>query len=105
MQSHVLCLPIQAFTNIIGMRGTDAYTLRQVPLLKLIIVAGYGAQMAEKALTDENLEEEDVCCAAKLLEIILQNCRGRVDECVPGYLALALRRLNTARKKLFQVRP
>lgn len=59
--------------------------------------------MAEKALTDDNLEEEDVCCAAKLLEIILQNCRGRIDACVPGYLALVLRRLPTARKKLFQV--
>ena len=63
-----------------------------------------GVQMAEKALTDENLEEEDACCAAKLLEIVLQNCRGRVDGCLAGYLALVLRRLPTARKKLFQAR-
>ena len=37
-------------------------------------------QMAEKALTDDNLEDSDVVCAAKLLEIVLQNCRGRVDQ-------------------------
>ena len=29
---------------------------------------------------DDNLEDSDVVCAAKLLEIVLQNCRGRVDQ-------------------------
>jgi hypothetical protein len=38
--------------------------------------------------------ENDVTCAAKLMEVILQNCRGRVDACVPAYLALVLHRLN-----------
>jgi len=85
-----------ALDNYIS-RGTDHFlTCKQPDYLAL------ANQMAEKALTDDNLEEEDVCCAAKLLEIILQNCRGRIDACVPGYLALVLRRLPTARKKLFQ---
>lgn len=49
--------------------------------------------MAEKALTDSDASEGDVICAPKLLEIILQNCRGRVDACVPHFINLALSRL------------
>ena len=48
--------------------------------------------MAEKALTDEEASEGDVVSAPKLLEIILQNCRGRVDHCVGPFITLALAR-------------
>ena len=48
--------------------------------------------MAEKALTDSEASEGDVICAPRLLEVILQNCRGRVDQCVPHFISLALAR-------------
>lgn len=48
--------------------------------------------MSQKALTDADTSEGDVICAPKLLEVILQNCRGRVDECVPHFISLALGR-------------
>ena len=52
--------------------------------------------MAEKALTDSEASEGDVICAPRLLEVILQNCRGRVDQCVPHFISLALARLAPA---------
>lgn len=48
--------------------------------------------MAEKALTDKEASEGDVICAPKLLGIILQNCRGRVDHCVAHFVTLVLNR-------------
>lgn len=48
--------------------------------------------MSQKALTDTDASEGDVICAPKLLEVILQNCKGRVDECVPHFISLALGR-------------
>ena len=44
------------------------------------------SEMASKALQSEELGEEEMQPAPKLLEVILQNCRGRVDECLPLYL-------------------
>lgn len=48
--------------------------------------------LVEKALTNEDLNETDIGSAPRLLEIILQNCRGRVDHCLGHYIALALNR-------------
>ena len=42
--------------------------------------------MANKALQSEELGEDEMQPAPKLLEVILQNCRGRVDEWLPLYL-------------------
>lgn len=36
------------------------------------------------------------------MQVVLQNCRGRVDPVVAPYLQLALQRYGTARKKLLQ---
>ncbi|KAL3141839.1 hypothetical protein ABBQ32_004507 [Trebouxia sp. C0010 RCD-2024] len=44
------------------------------------------SEMACKTLEDEKLGEEEVQPAPKLLEVILQNCRGRVDNYLPHYL-------------------
>lgn len=38
------------------------------------------------------------------MQVVLQNCRGRVDSVVAPYIQLALRRYGTARKKLMQAR-
>ena len=37
---------------------------------------------------------ESVLCAAQLISVILQNCMGRVDHCVPPYLSLIMERLH-----------
>lgn len=47
-------------------------------------------QIAETALTNADLSEGDIGSAPRLLEIIMQNCRGRVDHCIGSYIALAL---------------
>jgi hypothetical protein len=48
--------------------------------------------MAEAALRNDDLAEAEVECAPKVLELVLQACRGRVDACVGHYIALALDR-------------
>lgn len=48
--------------------------------------------MAEAALRNGDLAEAEVECAPKVLELVLQACRGRVDQCVGHYIALALDR-------------
>ena len=48
--------------------------------------------MAEVALRNGDLAEAEVECAPKVLELVLQACRGRVDHCVGHYIALALDR-------------
>ena len=46
----------------------------------------------ETALTNADLNENDIGSAPRLMEIIIQNCRGRVDHCIAQYIALALNR-------------
>ena len=48
--------------------------------------------MAEAALRNGDLAEAEVECGPKVLELVLQACRGRVDHCVGHYIALALDR-------------
>ena len=43
-------------------------------------------EMARRVLADAETSEGDLAPAPKLLEIILQNCRARVDHCVTPYL-------------------
>ena len=43
-------------------------------------------EMARRVLADTETSEGDLAPAPKLLEIILQNCRARVDHCVAPYL-------------------
>lgn len=53
--------------------------------------------MLSKVLNDEGQSDEDVVAAPKLMEVVLQNCRGRVDQWVEPYLMLALQRLRRAK--------
>ena len=48
--------------------------------------------LVETALTNADLNENDIGSAPRLMEIIIQNCRGRVDHCIAQYIALALNR-------------
>ena len=48
------------------------------------------SDMARKALESEDLGEDEMQPAPKLLEVILQNCRGRVDPYLPLYMQASL---------------
>ena len=48
------------------------------------------SEMACKVLQSEDLGEDEIQPAPKLLEVILQNCRGRVDEYLPLYMQAGL---------------
>lgn len=38
--------------------------------------------MLEKVLSGEGYPEDQVACAPRLMGVILQHCRGRVNDCV-----------------------
>ena len=44
------------------------------------------SEMASKALQSEEMGEDEMQPAPKLLEVILQNCRGRVDQYLSLYM-------------------
>ena len=49
-------------------------------------------ELVEKALTTMDLNDEDAENAPHLLDVVMQNCRGRVDACIGIYINLALTR-------------
>ncbi|CAI5517143.1 unnamed protein product, partial [Closterium sp. Naga37s-1] len=53
-------------------------------------------KLLSKLLSDDDISDRDVVPAPKLMEVVLLNCRGRVDAWLPLYLQLALTRLNKA---------
>ena len=65
---------------------TNAFLSNQNHVLALF-------NMAKKVLTNNEVTEEAECNAAKLLEVIILQCRGRVNECIPTFVELALGRL------------
>lgn len=50
-------------------------------------------QTLEKVLAGDGYPVDQVVCAPRLMGVVLQTCRGRVDACVAPYLGLILRRL------------
>lgn len=52
-----------------------------------------------QVLSDDKYEDSDVKPAPKLIESVLQNCRGRVDEWVEPYLSICLDRLRRTEDK------
>lgn len=46
-----------------------------------------------KTILTGNTTEEAECSAAKLLEVIILQCKGHIDECIPSFVELALTRL------------
>jgi hypothetical protein len=49
-------------------------------------------------LADEKLEDSDIESAPKLIEAVLQNCRGRVDQWLEPYLRISVERLRRTQK-------
>ncbi|KAL0280330.1 UNVERIFIED_CONTAM: hypothetical protein PYX00_001656 [Menopon gallinae] len=46
-----------------------------------------------KAVLTGDTNEEPECHAAKLLEVIILQCKGRIDHCIPPFVELVLQRL------------
>ncbi|GBG85770.1 hypothetical protein CBR_g40497 [Chara braunii] len=59
-------------------------------------------KMITQVLENENLRDNDCIPAPKLLEAVLQNCKGRVDEWVEPYVQLAVTRLRRTEKPLMK---
>ncbi|KAG6549125.1 hypothetical protein Mapa_009351 [Marchantia paleacea] len=55
-------------------------------------------KMMSTVMADEKLEDRDIEPAPKLIEAVLQNCRGRVDEWLEPYLRISLERLRKTKK-------
>eukprot|EP00798_Chlamydomonas_sp_ICE-L_P030404 gene30404-35409_t len=55
-------------------------------------------QMVQHSLSGD-YDEADIISAPKLMEVVLQSCRGAVDQYVAPYMALALAKLNTAKSR------
>lgn len=64
---------------------TNAFTANSNYLLALY-------NMCKAILTGDSGEDAE-CHAAKLLEVILLQCKGQVDQCIPSFVELVLSRL------------
>jgi hypothetical protein len=49
-------------------------------------------------LSDDKLEDSDIEPAPKLIEAVLQNCRGHVDQWLEPYLRVSIERLRKTQK-------
>jgi hypothetical protein len=77
-------------------RGNDVF-LSNPDYLKMVLA------MYQKLIGDGGLGEIDSGEGAKLIEVVFQQCRGRIDEYVPGIIELAVKRLlspETTKKSL-----
>ncbi|GAB2295813.1 secondary alcohol dehydrogenase (SADH2) [Dionaea muscipula] len=54
--------------------------------------------MVSTIMADQNLEDGDIEPAPKLIEVVLQNCKGKVDHWVEPYLRISIERLRRTGK-------
>lgn len=87
------------FENILGpldnfiARGTEHFLTCKQPNYPENLF-----HIVAKLLNNEKYDDPDLEPAPKLLESVLQNCRGRVDEWVTPYIQLAVTRLRRTKK-------
>lgn len=55
-------------------------------------------KIISRIFADRNFEDNDIEPAPKLIEAVLQNCKGRVDEWVEPYLKITVERLRRTQK-------
>jgi len=49
-------------------------------------------------MADRNMEDNDIEPAPKLVEVVLLNCKGQVDQWVEPYLRITVERLHRTNK-------
>jgi len=59
--------------------------------------------MYKRVLEDDKVPEQDAGEVCKLIEVVLQNCRARVDAYLPPIVVLAVNRLLVAKSSPFKV--
>lgn len=55
-------------------------------------------KMISSLLSEQNLEDSDVEPCPKLIEVVLQNCKGRIDEWIEPYVRITIDRLRRTQK-------
>ncbi|KAL0772447.1 hypothetical protein Bca101_037598 [Brassica carinata] len=78
-------------------RGTEHYLTCKQPDYQQSLWSVISSLMANKNIDDSDLEP-----APKLLGIVLQTCKGHVDQCMEPYLRITLDRLRGAEKSSFK---
>ncbi|KAL5072074.1 hypothetical protein RYX36_022961, partial [Vicia faba] len=58
----------------------------------------YQQSLWNMIMADKNKEDNDIVPAPKLIEVVFQNCRGRVEHWVEPYLRITIERLNRTEK-------
>ena len=77
-------------------RGTETFLAPGAPYMAQLFA------VARHVLVDAKVPDEDAAPAAKLLECVLLNCPGRVDEWVPHMVQISITRLADARANFFK---
>jgi len=78
-------------------RATEEFLTSDKNYLEMVF------QMYKRVLEDDKAPEQDAGEVCKLIEVVLQNCRGRVDSYIPPIVVLAVKRLLLARTSPFKV--
>eukprot|EP00873_Tetraselmis_striata_P029005 jgi/Tetstr1/449269/TSEL_036472.t1 len=82
-----ILVPLDNFVN----RDTETFLSNPDYVVSVLDMVG-------KVLGSADIMESEMIPACKLMEIVLQNCRGRVDSQIGPYIELALGRLRIAEK-------
>lgn len=88
-------VPLDNFVS----RGKERFLTSTTPDYQ----ASVYAMVRHSLAGDLEAEERSIVPAAKLMEAVLQNCRGAVDKWVAPYLALATGKLATATNRTLRV--
>ncbi|CAI8606518.1 unnamed protein product [Vicia faba] len=62
----------------------------------------YQQSLWNMIMADKNMEDNDIVPAPKLIEVVFQNCRGRVDHWVEPYLRITIECLNRTKKSFLK---
>lgn len=55
--------------------------------------------LAMQIMWDKNLDDDDIEPAPKLIQVVFQNCRGKVDHWVEPYIRVSVERLRRTEKR------
>uniref|UniRef100_A0A383WBL3 Importin N-terminal domain-containing protein n=1 Tax=Tetradesmus obliquus TaxID=3088 RepID=A0A383WBL3_TETOB len=87
-----ILIPLDNFIS----RGSETYLTSTSPNYQESVF-----QMVQHTLTGD-YDELNMIPAVKLMEVVLQNCPGKVDACLQPYLQLALNKLRSAENRLLK---